>query len=454
MTALAVRSDPSQTLPAKIAYADALARSGLLPAAYRAKPANVLYAVEYGDMLGLPPMAAITGIHIIEGKPSASSGLISALVRRAGHKLRVTGNDKEATAHIVRADDPDFTFEARWTLERAKAADLAGKGTWKKYPAAMLKARAISEVARAACEEALFGLHYTPEELGAEVDEDGGVVGGVVVGEAAPVPAAAPAEDLWQTPAPESTDQEWLQAALEQAVTVTTKETGEKLWVEGAERQQDGRITPADAKRVADLLRARFAELKAGEAEVVDAETVEHLRHRFDGHSQRERRHRGSAAGRGWPGPASLSLRRGIRQLARTMSQRDDHRREGAGQQNAQNRESSGSELTDGGGVPLPRQVIPGSILPAHEGPTERRSPSDYRCRPQTGSHHLHPSSKTRAVRRQRIRGNRTAEPREAATPADQTGSHNGLQPGTSSKRLDRFVDQSNGYNIPIFNRT
>jgi hypothetical protein len=275
MTALAVRSDPSQTLPAKIAYAKALADSGLLPAAYRAQPANVLYAVEYGDMLGLPPMAAITGIHIIEGKPSASSGLISALVRRAGHKLRVTGNDKEATAHIVRADDPDFTFEARWTLERAKAADLAGKGTWKKYPAAMLKARAISEVARAACEEALFGLHYTPEELGAEVDEDGGVVGGVVVGEAAPVPAAAPAEDLWQTPAPESTDQEWLTAALGQAVTVTSKEAGEKLWVEGAERQQDGRITPADAKRVADLLRARFAELKAGAAEVVDAEAVE-----------------------------------------------------------------------------------------------------------------------------------------------------------------------------------
>ena len=274
MTALAVRSDPSQTLPAKIAYARALADSGLLPAAYRAQPANVLYAVEYGDMLGLPPMAAITGIHIIEGKPSASSGLISALVRRAGHKLRVTGNDKEATAHIVRADDPDFTFEARWTLERAKAADLAGKGTWKKYPAAMLKARAISEVARAACEEALFGLHYTPEELGAEVDEDGGVVGGVVVGEAAPVPAAAPAEDLWQTPAPESTDQEWLQAALGQAVTVT-KEAGEKLWVEGAERQQDGRLTPADAKRVKELLRARAAELKAGEAGAVDAETVE-----------------------------------------------------------------------------------------------------------------------------------------------------------------------------------
>ena len=35
----------------------------------------------------------------------------------------------------------------------------------------MLKSRAITQCARDACEEALFGLHYTPEELGAEVDE-------------------------------------------------------------------------------------------------------------------------------------------------------------------------------------------------------------------------------------------------------------------------------------------
>ena len=43
----------------------------------------------------------------------------------------------------------------------------------------MLKSRAITQCARDACEEALFGLHYTPEELGAEVDEDGVVVGQV-----------------------------------------------------------------------------------------------------------------------------------------------------------------------------------------------------------------------------------------------------------------------------------
>jgi hypothetical protein len=164
------------SLADKVDYAQHLASSALLPKQYQRQPANLLFAIEYAEMLQLPPMAAITGIHVIEGKPSASAALISALVRRAGHRLRVTGNGDRAVAQIVRSDDPDFTFESVWTVERAQTAGLLGKDVWKKYRPAMLKARAITEVARDACEEALAGMHYTPEELGAEVDGDGEIV--------------------------------------------------------------------------------------------------------------------------------------------------------------------------------------------------------------------------------------------------------------------------------------
>lgn len=174
-------TEPTNNLPAvrmgsladKVEYAQHLASSALLPKQYQRQPANLLFAIEYADMLQLPPMAAITGIHVIEGKPSASAALISALVRRAGHRLRVKGNDQKAVAQIVRSDDPEFTFEVEWTIERAQRAGLTGKAVWKNYPAAMLKARAISEVAREACEEALSGVAYTPEELGAEVNDNG-----------------------------------------------------------------------------------------------------------------------------------------------------------------------------------------------------------------------------------------------------------------------------------------
>ena len=127
-------------------------------------------------MLGLPPMAAITGIHVIEGKPSISAGLISALVRRAGHKLRVTGDDHQAQAQLVRSDDPGFTYKSTWTIDRAKQADLLNKSNWKRYPEAMLKARAISEVARDACQEVLLGMQYTADELGDMLDDGGEVV--------------------------------------------------------------------------------------------------------------------------------------------------------------------------------------------------------------------------------------------------------------------------------------
>jgi hypothetical protein len=160
----------------KIQYARALAEASLLPRAYQKQPGNVLLAVEMGEALGLHPYVAINGIHVIEGKPTGSAALISALVRRAGHRLRVRGTDKEAVAQIVRHDDPDFTYESKWDLDRARTAGLLGKDVWKKFPAAMLKARAITEVARDACQEALSGIQYTPEELGASVDGDGDMV--------------------------------------------------------------------------------------------------------------------------------------------------------------------------------------------------------------------------------------------------------------------------------------
>jgi hypothetical protein len=158
----------TDNLPERMEYSKALAASDLLPKQYRNSPANVLVAVEYGRALGLEPMAAIQGIHVVEGKPTASAQLIGALVRNAGHRLRVVGDDTHATATSRRADDPDFEFTATWTMQRAAKANLTGKGVWKSYPAAMLKARAITEVARDACPEVLAGVAYTAEEIGAD----------------------------------------------------------------------------------------------------------------------------------------------------------------------------------------------------------------------------------------------------------------------------------------------
>lgn len=168
------------TLDQKIQWCEMMAHGDMLPAQYRRKPANLLFAVEYADALGIPRINAITSVHVIDGKPTASSDLIGSLVRKAGHRLRVrvegAGTKAVVTATIVRADDPDFEFKSVWNWTRALNAGVTGKDNWKKWPEAMMKARAITEVAREAASDALFGVIYTPEELDAVVDEDGNVV--------------------------------------------------------------------------------------------------------------------------------------------------------------------------------------------------------------------------------------------------------------------------------------
>lgn len=174
----AVRASNGNALEAKMQFARALAAASLLPRQYQQNPGNVLIAMELGEALGIPAIQAINSIHVIEGKPSASADLMAALVRKAGHKLRVTvaRNPLHVVATLIRADDPDYPFEAEWDEEKAKTAGLIGKGNWKTYPDQMMRNRAITEVIRMGASDAMYGVIYSPEELGAEISATGELV--------------------------------------------------------------------------------------------------------------------------------------------------------------------------------------------------------------------------------------------------------------------------------------
>lgn len=152
-------------LSEQMRYAQAVADGDLLPQAYRGKPANVLIAVGLGAPMGLTPSEALYRIDVIGGKPTASAELIASNVRKAGHKLRVIPSETSCTAQIIRADDPEFTFEVTRDMEWAKGMGLHTKDNYKKQPGTMLQWRAITAVARLACPEALYGVSYTADEL-------------------------------------------------------------------------------------------------------------------------------------------------------------------------------------------------------------------------------------------------------------------------------------------------
>lgn len=150
----------------QIELAKTLAPSGLLPDAFKGNPANLVYAIQYADALGLAPIHAITGIAVIKGKPTASADLMAAIVRRAGHRLRIVGDDTYAEAVLIRKDDPTFEYKTRWDAAKAKTAGLTSNPTYSKYPGQMYRARAISEVVRMGASDAMYGLIYSPEDFG------------------------------------------------------------------------------------------------------------------------------------------------------------------------------------------------------------------------------------------------------------------------------------------------
>ena len=152
-------------LTEQMEWARAASMANILPDAYRGKPADVMIAANLGASMGLSPAESMYRIAVIQGKPTASAELVAAYVRKAGHRLRVTGDDTSATATIIRSDDPEFEFKEVWDMKRAEKMGLASNPNWKKQPGTMLKWRAITAVARLACPEALYGVAYTPDEM-------------------------------------------------------------------------------------------------------------------------------------------------------------------------------------------------------------------------------------------------------------------------------------------------
>lgn len=191
-------------LQERAAYIARIAPSTILPVAYRGNAANAFVAAETGAALGLEPLQALASIAVINGRATLSSDLMAAVIRRAGHTLRIVENDPESvTATLIRADDKTFKFEVTWDKDKATKAGLWGqKGPWSQYPTQMLRARAITEVARQGASEALMGMIYSPEDFGATITDTGEVIEAEVITDtpapakpkASPKPATAPAQ--------------------------------------------------------------------------------------------------------------------------------------------------------------------------------------------------------------------------------------------------------------------
>lgn len=150
----------------RLQHAQAVAQSTLIPDGYRNQPANVLWVMDLADALGVPFPQVMQTMAVMRGRMTMSADLMAAVVRRAGHKLRIREQGMSVTAALVRQDDPDYEFTATWDEAKARQAGLWGqRGPWTQYPTQMLRSRAVTEVCRQGASDALAGTIYSPDEL-------------------------------------------------------------------------------------------------------------------------------------------------------------------------------------------------------------------------------------------------------------------------------------------------
>ena len=217
-------------------------RSGLLPKSYEENPASVFLVLQQGRELGLAPMQAINGIHVIMGKVAMSAQLMGALIIKSGKgNFRVETLTKDLCQMEFIRDG--LSHDVSYTREEASGALLLNKkgDMWNKYPKDMLYNRCMSRGSRRIFPDILGGFH-TPEEL--EDDGDGGVLqieskaydtSGAVVHDSLPVkaePYEAPTEarDIMAAYyALGYTSEQLCSYALSMSVEVITIEGWEKL---------------------------------------------------------------------------------------------------------------------------------------------------------------------------------------------------------------------------------
>jgi hypothetical protein len=169
-TALAKYEAPrAQTAlePHNFAEAEALATkiSQANLGAATAHAPKVLAVVLAGRELGLTAMQSIRSIHLIEGKVTLSADLMVALCKRSRDCkfFRLVKSDATIATYETEREGEGKT-PMSFTIEEAKAANLTGRDNWKKYPAAMLRARCSAALARAVYPDLMVGI-YDPEEI-------------------------------------------------------------------------------------------------------------------------------------------------------------------------------------------------------------------------------------------------------------------------------------------------
>jgi len=139
--------------------ADSITKSGLFGIKTKDQ-ALALMLVAQAE--GRHPASVATEFDIVQGRPALKSQAALSRFQLAGGKIQWTSRSASKCAAIF-SHPQGGELEITWTMERANAAGLTGKATWKQYPDQMLSARVVAEGVRAVFPACLNGVYLSEE---------------------------------------------------------------------------------------------------------------------------------------------------------------------------------------------------------------------------------------------------------------------------------------------------
>lgn len=155
----------AQSADAAYIVAERLSQSAFVPQQFRGKPVELTAAILAGIEVGLSPMSAMRSFDIIQGVAAPRAITLRAVVQSHGHEMVLVESTATRCVMKGRRKGSSEWQTVQWTMDRARDLGLVGKDNWKKQPAAMLVARATSELARLIASDAILGIGYSAEEV-------------------------------------------------------------------------------------------------------------------------------------------------------------------------------------------------------------------------------------------------------------------------------------------------
>lgn len=148
-----------------------LSTVGIIPDAYKNKPADCMVAIDMANRMGVSPLMVMQSLYVVKGKPSWSGQACMSFIQshpdftdvRPVYVENKEKNDRGCYIRAKRTSDGSEVKGVLVTLSMAKAEGWIKNSKWVTMPDLMLAYRAAAFFARVYCPSVLMGVSVEGE---------------------------------------------------------------------------------------------------------------------------------------------------------------------------------------------------------------------------------------------------------------------------------------------------